>query len=551
MRQTTTRARRTVRRDEYVRVSLARCGDDADADADARPRERSSSSLSARPDRGARTTGDDDVRGRRTRRAREGASEGEQIFDIAEDVVEDGAVVVSDVVENAETAAEARGRGGRGGGAADAMDAADAVGDVVDGAAQADAIKSFEEAKMSFNASKRAFEEAQNSFNASKQAFGGSIQGAEDALLQFENDVVGGYTQGVDSAFTSFKGALPEEFAKLVDLAKEDGDVAIALGVAAVFLPVIFGGVAEGVRGYAGSKRPAYVNAQLAKDSRAFLVDTRSSERRRADGVPDLRKDARDRGAAFEVEQFDPLTRAATANPRAAELRITAERVVKRTQWGGRLYFMGPDAAALAKEVTALANRKCFTISGDFDAWRSQGLKIRRNGSYDKNIIDRVGEDTGEFVRSGSQFVQTQIGTARTTISSKIAKANAQQKAAAVVGFLALAYAVSQYEKTLAFIGFLGIFWSIYDRVRNYESAEEFFDDAGTVLSPVAAIGSAAGSTAMKVAGAATSDEESESDSLEDLKDMELPTLADMDIPEPADGEEEEEEGEEDKTNTD
>ena len=503
--------------------------------------------------RGRRETTTSAVVGRGARtRVRVRAS---RFLDIAEDVVEDGAVVVSDVVENAETAA-----GGAAEGAADAadaadamdaMDAADAMGDVVDGAAQVDAIKSFEEAKMSFNASKRAFEEAQNSFNASKQAFGGSIQGAEDALLQFENDVVGGYTQGVDSAFTSFKGALPEEFAKLVDLAKEDGDVAIALGVAAVFLPVIFGGVAEGVRGYAGSKRPAYVNAQLAKDSRAFLVDTRSSERRRADGVPDLRKDARDRGGAFEVEQFDPLTRAATANPRAAELRITAERVVKRTQWGGRLYFMGPDAAALAKEVTALANRKCFTISGDFDAWRSQGLKIRRNGSYDKNIIDRVGEDTGEFVRSGSQFVQTQIGTARTTISSKIAKANAQQKAAAIVGFLALAYAVSQYEKTLAFVGFLGIFWSIYDRVRNYESAEEFFDDAGTVLGPVAAIGSAAGSTAMKVAGAATSDEESESDSLEDLKDMELPTLADMDIPEPADGEEEEEEGEEDKTNTD
>ena len=121
---------------------------------------------------------------------------------------------------------------------------------------------------------------------------------------------------------------------------------------------------------------------------------------------------------------------------------------------------------------------------GHFDAWRSQGLKIRRNGSYDKNIIDRVGEDTGEFVRSGSQFVQTQIGTARTTISSKIAKANAQQKAAAVVGFLALAYAVSQYEKTLAFIGFLGIFWSIYDRVRNYESAEEFFDDAEQCSAP-------------------------------------------------------------------
>ena len=521
---TPTRARASDHHRHYPRPAIA-------------PRGRRETTTSAVVGRGARAR----VRVRASR-----------FLDIAEDVVEDGAVVVSDVVENAETAA-----GGAAGGAADAADAADAMdaagamGDVVDGAAQVDAIKSFEEAKMSFNASKRAFEEAQNSFNASKQAFGGSIQGAEDALLQFENDVVGGYTQGVDSAFTSFKGALPEEFAKLVDLAKEDSDVAIALGVAAVFLPVIFGGVAEGVRGYAGSKRPAYVNAQLAKDSRAFLVDTRSSERRRADGVPDLRKDARDRGAAFEVEQFDPLTRSATANPRAAELRITAERVVKRTQWGGRLYFMGPDAAALAKEVTALANRKCFTISGDFDAWRSQGLKIRRNGSYDKSIIDRVGEDTGEFVRSGSQFVQTQIGTARTTISSKIAKANAQQKAAAVVGFLALAYAVSQYEKTLAFIGFLGIFWSIYDRVRNYESAEEFFDDAGTVLGPVAAIGSAAGSTAMKVVGAATSDEESESDSLEDLKDMELPTLADMDIPEPADGEEEEEEGEEDKINTD
>jgi hypothetical protein len=152
--------------------------------------------------------------------------------------------------------------------------------------------------------------------------------------------------------------------------------------------------------------------------------------------------------------------------------------------------------------------------------------------------------------------VQTQIGTARTTISSKVAKANAQQKAAAVVGFLALAYALSQYEKTLAFIGFLGIFWSIYDRVTNYESPEEFFDDAGRVLGPVTAIGSVAGSTAMKVASAAVSADDSESDSFEDLKNMELPTLADMEMPGPADGEEEEEEGEEegeaeeDKTNT-
>jgi len=451
--------------------------------------------------------------------------------DVVESVVEKGAAVVSaDVVESAEAVGDS------------AVDAPATMSASAGGVPQVDPMK--------------AFADARNSFNASTQAFNGSIKGAEDSFLRFENGVVGEYTQGVDNAFASFKGALPEEFAKLVDLAKDDGDVAIALGVAAVFLPVILGGVAEGVRGYAGSKRPAYVNEQLEKDSRAFLIDTRSSERRRADGVPDLRKDARDRGAAFEVDQFDPVTRAATANPRAAELRITAERVIKRTKWGGRLYFMGPDAAALAKQVTALANRKCFTIAGDFDAWRSQGLKIRRNGSYDKNIIDRVGEDAGDFVTSGSQYVQTQIGTARTTISSKVAKANAQQKAAAVVGFLALAYALSQYEKTLAFIGFLGIFWSIYDRVTNYESPEEFFDDAGRVLGPVTAIGSVAGSTAMKVASAAVSADDSESDSFEDLKNMELPTLADMEMPGPADGEEEEEEGEEegeaeeDKTNT-
>jgi len=356
------------------------------------------------------------------------------------------------------------------------------------------ATSALNDATASLNAGKAQFD---SSINAGRDAFEGSVKGATDALDALQSDVYTSVGSGVSSSLDAFKGVLPSEFANLVDLAKQDSDVAIAAVIALFLTPQLLGAVVGSLRGYSGTKRPAFINEQLEKNSRAFLIDTRSSEDRKADGVPDLRKGARNRGAAIEVTALDDVTRRATANPRAVELRIAGERVQKLTKRGGQIYFMGPDAAALAKQVQSMGGgRKCFTVEGNFDAWRSVGLKIRRSGSYEKNVLDAVGEGTSDIARAGSQFVQTRVGTARTSVTSKYTSSTPSEKAAVLISFLALAYAVTEYEKTLAFIGFMGLFWSLYNKVVSYDSPQALFEDVSTALSPVTSIVGEAASTA-------------------------------------------------------
>ena len=376
---------------------------------------------------------------------------------------------------------------------------------------------------------------ATSAMNAGKASLDVQLKGATDAANALQSGVTTSVNDSIQGAFSAFKGVLPDEFAKLVDLAKEDTDVAIALGVFALFVPTLAGGVVNKARGYAGTRRPAFINDELEKNKRAFLIDTRSFEDRKVDGVPDLRKGARDKGAAVPVEELDALTRRVTANPREVELQIAGERVLKLTKRGAQIYFMGPDAAALAKVVTAMGGRKCFTVEGNFDAWRSTGLKIRRNPSYDKNILDKASEETAELARSGSQFVQTRVGTVRATVSSGYKTSTPVQKGAVAVGFVALAYAAVEWEKTLAFIGFLGLFWSLYNKLTSYESPGELFADTSKVFTPaVATVGRAASSAVMDV-----EEEEDESPMT-----IELPTLAEMSVPE-AEGDQEVEEAEE------
>ena len=376
---------------------------------------------------------------------------------------------------------------------------------------------------------------ATSAMNAGKASLDVQLKGATDAANALQSGVTTSVNDSIQGAFSAFKGVLPDEFAKLVDLAKEDTDVAIALGVFALFVPTLAGGAVNKARGYAGTRRPAFINDELEKNKRAFLIDTRSFEDRKVDGVPDLRKGARDKGAAVPVEELDALTRRVTANPREVELQIAGERVLKLTKRGAQIYFMGPDAAALAKVVTAMGGRKCFTVEGNFDAWRSTGLKIRRNPSYDKNILDKASEETAELARSGSQFVQTRVGTVRATVSSGYKTSTPVQKGAVAVGFVALAYAAVEWEKTLAFIGFLGLFWSLYNKLTSYESPGELFADTSKVFTPaVATVGRAASSAVMDV-----EEEEDESPMT-----IELPTLAEMSVPE-AEGDQEVEEAEE------
>jgi hypothetical protein len=83
-------------------------------------------------------------------------------------------------------------------------------------------------------------------------------------------------------------------------------------------------------------------------------VQPYSEEVRRADGVPDLRESQRGKGAAVEVVPLSKAARSQVNNPKAVELELAAIKVKALTKGGGRVYVMGPNAADLAKAVTAL-----------------------------------------------------------------------------------------------------------------------------------------------------------------------------------------------------
>jgi len=380
---------------------------------------------------------------------------------------------------------------------------------------------------------------ATGAFNDATGAFDESLKGANDALSAFESGVLSGVSSSVVAGLDAVQGFLPSEFAGLIEMAKNDQDVALAIAALLILSPTLLSAFFDSLRGYNGSKRPFFVNEQLEKNSRAFLIDTRNEEDRKENGVPDLRKSARARGAAVEVPRLEERTRRLTENPRAVELRIAGERVQKLTKRGAQVYFLGPEAAALAKQVQSMGGgRKCYTVAGDFNAWRSEGLKLRRKGSYDKNVLDVVGEETSDLAKAGSTFVQTRVGTARTSIKSTVDSTGPAAKAAILVGFVALAYAVSEYEKTLAFIGFLGLQWSLYNKVTSYESPAALFEDLSQTLSPVASIAgdlaSTAGASALSAGSAAM--EKAQKSSTE----MKIPSLADMSVPAKQETQEEE-----------
>lgn len=54
-----------------------------------------------------------------------------------------------------------------------------------------------------------------------------------------------------------------------------------------------------------------------------------------------------------------------------------------------------------------------------------------------------------------------------------------------IVGFIAAAYALSDWEKTLQFIGVVGLAQTIYRRLASYEDSEDFNKDLRQLLVPV------------------------------------------------------------------
>jgi len=324
--------------------------------------------------------------------------------------------------------------------------------------------------------------QATKAVGGATSAVSGAVGGATSAV----SGAVGGATSAVNSTLTStvqsLESALPPEFQDVVARAQTDSDTAVALIGLTAAVPIGLVVLGAATRGYAGDKNPFVVEEQLKKDRRAFLIDTRSEDARRNDGVPDLRGKARGKGAAVEVATLPADERRVLSNPRLVELELAATKVKALTKGGARVYVLGPDAKDLAKAITRLGGRRAFVVSGGFDAWRSSGLKV--GVKYAKSALEGLGEDTSE---AASSFTQKVAGSVKTSITTK----KPTDAIVPLLGLVAAAAAAYNYKTALEYAGVIGIELTILAKLLSYDSPWAFFEDVKeTAAGVVGAVGS-------------------------------------------------------------
>ncbi|CAL6340087.1 unnamed protein product [Bathycoccus prasinos] len=304
-------------------------------------------------------------------------------------------------------------------------------------------------------------------------------------------DVMASFTSVVDSV------PVPEDLQPLVAAIKQNPDTGVALLAFIFGSPVLLAVLGAALRGYDGDVRPKACYESLEKNGNAKIIDTRSEEAIRNEGVPDLRGSARNKGEIVRVVKLNEKERRQTRGARQIELTIAAEKVKKLSSIGSKLYFIGPDAKDLAKTVKSETfARKCYTISGGFEGYRSSGLKLRKGG-YKKNVAEVAAEEASEIGSRATRAVQSSVGSVSTTVKT------ADDSMKVVYGLLALGVVVGaiEYEKTLQFIGVVGIELTLLNAFLSYENPLDAISAFGNFVSPVTqpitnAIGAKAGEVA-------------------------------------------------------
>ena len=304
-------------------------------------------------------------------------------------------------------------------------------------------------------------------------------------------DVMASFTSVINSV------PVPEDLQPLVAAIKQNPDTGVTLLAFIFGSPVLLAVLGAALRGYDGDVRPKACYESLEKNGNAKIIDTRSEEAIRNEGVPDLRGSARNKGEIVRVVKLNEKERRQTRGARQIELTIAAEKVKKLSSIGSKLYFIGPDAKDLAKTVKSETfARKCYTISGGFEGYRSSGLKLRKGG-YKKNVAEVAAEEASEIGSRATRAVQSSVGSVSTTVKT------ADDSMKVVYGLLALGVVVGaiEYEKTLQFIGVVGIELTLLNAFLSYENPLDAISAFGNFVSPVTqpitnAIGAKAGEVA-------------------------------------------------------
>ncbi|XVE84409.1 hypothetical protein DITRI_Ditri17bG0010100 [Diplodiscus trichospermus] len=192
--------------------------------------------------------------------------------------------------------------------------------------------------------------------------------------------------------------------------------------------------------GYSGDLSPRLSLELLSGKENALLIDVRPEVLRERDGIPDLRRVARFRYASVSLPEVNGSIRKLLKSGRDLDdsLIATVIRNLKTIEDRSKVIIMDADGSrskGIARSLRKLGVKRPYVVQGGFQSWVKQGLQIKElKPETTLTILNEEAEAILEDIRpSPVQVLGYGVGSA------------------------AAIYALLEWEKSLQFIGILGL----------------------------------------------------------------------------------------------
>ncbi|KAL2516269.1 Rhodanese/Cell cycle control phosphatase superfamily protein [Forsythia ovata] len=317
-------------------------------------------------------------------------------------------------------------------------------------------------------------------------------------IVVVEDSLAQGVTY-VGYAYSSAKESLPSEFQDALNLSEETAiqvlrPVGTAVQQVSIALEgfeeslgldpndplipaVLFLGVSATIwvsyrvskySGYAGDLSPESTLELLRSNENVVLIDIRPENLRDRDGIPDLRRTARFRYAVVTLPEVDSSLKKLLKTGRDFEDMLLAAviRNLKIVQDRSKVLIMDADGTrskGVARSLRKLGTKSPYLVQGGFRSWVEEGFRVKELKT--ETTLTILNEEAEAILEDIKPTPLKLLGYG--------------------VGVIAAAYALIEWEKTLQFIGVVGLGQTVYRRVASYEDAEDFRRDVSLVLAPV------------------------------------------------------------------
>ncbi|KAI4317357.1 hypothetical protein L6164_025230 [Bauhinia variegata] len=219
--------------------------------------------------------------------------------------------------------------------------------------------------------------------------------------------------------------------------------------------------------GYSGDLPPQSALELLTGNENAALIDIRNEDLREKDGIPDLRRAARFRYASVAPLEVDVSIRKLLKRNRDLDESLMAVIIqnLKIVKDSSKVIIMDADgrrSKGIARALRKIGIKNSYLVHGGFQSWVKQGLRIKE--LTPETALSILNEETEAILEDINPSPLQVLGYGTVLI-------------AGLFGLL-------EWEKTLQFIGILGISLTIYRRVASYENANDLKQDVRALLGP-------------------------------------------------------------------